>query len=81
MVCAAELLNGNLLRDADFDSLFLCTAFTGIDPTRDRGREQFSEFPPVGRGKLPASTPNLSGFPNPAYRSQAVRGLGFQDSS
>src|ERR1017187_7821096 len=30
MVCAAELLNGNLLRDADFDSLFLCTAFTRI---------------------------------------------------
>ena len=32
MVCAAELLNGNLLRDADFDSLFLCTAFTRSDP-------------------------------------------------
>ena len=31
MVCAAELLNGNLLRDADFDSLFLCTAFHGSD--------------------------------------------------
>jgi hypothetical protein len=30
MVCAAELLNGNLLRDADFDSLFLCTAFHEI---------------------------------------------------
>jgi hypothetical protein len=32
MVCAAELLNGNLLRDADFDSLFLCTAFHGRNP-------------------------------------------------
>jgi hypothetical protein len=32
MVCAAELLNGNLLRDADFDSLFLCTAYHGSDP-------------------------------------------------
>ena len=33
MVCAAELLDGNLLRDADFDSLFLCTAFHESDLT------------------------------------------------
>jgi hypothetical protein len=39
MVCAAELLNGNLLRDADFDSLFLCMAFGGSDPGNSRERD------------------------------------------
>ena len=82
MVCAPELLNGNLLRDADFDSLFLCMAFHEIYPARAKEHETRgiasetgqSSKPGVGRrrqatGGLPASAPDLSGFAIPAYRS------------
>jgi hypothetical protein len=52
-----NLLNGNLLRDADFDSLFLCTAYHGIypDPCQRVG------FAPVGRAAFPAQSAFVGG--------------------